>query len=107
MQNSDSLTDHQILSDSIKFYQILLNSIKFHQILSDEERIFKGTAPDQMWEQFAVVAADLLERIQSSMSYNNTPYASSGDEDDNELGKNDLQNANLTNGTLKKWLAEP
>lgn len=57
-----------------------------------------------MWEQFAVVAADLLERIQSSMSYNNTPYASS-DEDDYDRN-NDTINGNVPKGKFRKWLQE-
>lgn len=49
--------------------------------IPDEERLFNGRPPDSTWEQFAIVAADLLERIQSSISYNNSPYASSDDEE--------------------------
>lgn len=57
-----------------------------------------------MWEQFAVVAADLLERIQSSMSYNNTPCDTS-DDDDNE--QNVIGNPAISNQQIKKWLQEP
>ncbi|KAJ6634191.1 Armadillo repeat-containing protein 2, partial [Pseudolycoriella hygida] len=50
----------------------------------DEETIFNGGQPDELWEQFAIVATDLLERIQSTMPY--TSYASS-DEDDIQVAK--------------------
>lgn len=47
----------------------------------DEERLFSGGPPDSTWEQFAIVATDLLERIQSSFSYNNSPYGSADEEE--------------------------
>ncbi|CRL05014.1 CLUMA_CG018042, isoform A [Clunio marinus] len=55
----------------------------------DEERIFEGNLPDPMWEQFAQVATDLLERLQSCMSLNSTPVGSFdyGD-DDVDLARN-------------------
>lgn len=59
-----------------------------------------------MWEQFAVVAADLLERIQSSMSYNNTPHDSS-DEDDINNEPDEISNLNISNQQIKKWLKDP
>lgn len=43
--------------------------------------MFNGETPDELWEQFAVVATDLLERIQSSINYSNSPCASSSEED--------------------------
>lgn len=70
----------------------------------DEERLFGGTAPDPEWEEFAIVAADLLERIQSSMSYNNTPYASSEDDnEDDEFVDSDVLKMSKTG--FKMWLA--
>lgn len=59
-----------------------------------------------MWEQFAVVAADLLERIQSSMSYNNTPRDSS-DEDDIYNEPDEISNLTISNQQIKKWLKDP
>lgn len=70
----------------------------------DEERIFKNAPPDPLWEQFAIVAADLLERIQASMSYNNTPCDTSDDEHENE--RNDVENAHFPSGKFKKWLQD-
>lgn len=72
----------------------------------DEEKLFGSSAPDPEWEEFAVVAADLLERIQSSLSYNNTPYASSEDDadnDDDEFGDSDVLKMSKTG--FKMWLA--
>lgn len=72
---------------------------------SDEEKLFGGTAPDPEWEEFAIVAADLLERIQSSMSYNNTPYASESEDDseDDEIANSDVMKMSKTG--FKMWLA--
>lgn len=73
----------------------------------DEEKLFGGTAPDPEWEEFAVVAADLLERIQSSLSYNNTPNASSdddGDEEDDEFA-NSANVLKMSKMGFKVWLA--
>lgn len=51
--------------------------------ISDDEKIFQGKPPDQMWEQFAQVATDLLENLQSCMSMGSSPIASFDyDEDD-------------------------
>lgn len=72
----------------------------------DEEKLFGSSAPDPEWEEFAVVAADLLERIQSSLSYNNTPYASSEDDadnDDDEFSDSDVLKMSKTG--FKMWLA--
>lgn len=52
----------------------------------DEERIFKDTPVDALWEQFAHVAANLLERIQSCMSMTNSPINSSDDEAELAIG---------------------
>lgn len=79
--------------------------------LVDEERLFGGAAPNPEWEEFAIVAADLLERIQSSLSYNNTPYASSeddandddDDDDNDEFANSDVVKMSKTG--LKMWLA--
>lgn len=78
------------------------NSLKFtnsRQSIPDEERLFNGGPPDSTWEQFAIVAADLLERIQSSLSYNNSPYASS-DEEEIEGRPKEISRENF-----KMWLA--
>lgn len=75
----------------------------------DEEKLFDGHAPDPEWEEFAVVAADLLERIQTSLSYNNSPYASSDDnnddddDDDDEFVNSDVVKMSRTG--FKMWLA--
>lgn len=80
--------------------------------LSDEEKLFAGTTPDPQWEEFARVAADLLERIQSSLSHNNTPYASSSDDggdgdgdgvEDDEYAKSDVMK--MSKMGFKMWLA--
>ena len=55
-----------------------------------------------MWEQFAIVAADLLERIQSSITYSVTPCASSDDEDVPTAGRI----GNLWRGHFKSWLED-
>lgn len=73
----------------------------------DEEKLFDGKSPDPEWEEFAIVAADLLERIQTSFSYNNTPYASSEDDDDDdendEFANSDVMKMSKTG--FKMWLA--
>lgn len=75
----------------------------------DEEKLFAGGVPDAEWEEFAVVAADLLERIQSSLSYNNSPIQSSDDEsnddddDDDEFANSDVMKMSKTG--FKMWLA--
>lgn len=71
-------------------------------ILSDEERIFDGGPPDAVWEQFAVVATDLLERIQSALAYSNSPCASSSEED---VAAGRIGNAWGGTG-FKSWLQE-
>ncbi|XP_055905580.1 armadillo repeat-containing protein 2 [Eupeodes corollae] len=50
----------------------------------DEHRFFKGVSPDSMWEQFALVATDLLERIQSNLGspFQSYELDSGTDEDD-------------------------
>ncbi|XP_055855262.1 armadillo repeat-containing protein 2 [Episyrphus balteatus] len=50
----------------------------------DEHRFFKDTSPDAMWEQFALVATDLLERIQSKIDsqFQSFEFDSGTDEDD-------------------------
>ncbi|XP_062560738.1 armadillo repeat-containing protein 2-like [Armigeres subalbatus] len=52
----------------------------------DEEKLFNGDEPDMLWEEFAPVATDLLERLQSCMSVGNSPCLSSDDEGDIMLG---------------------
>lgn len=64
----------------------------------DEETIFNGEQPDQIWEQqFAIVATDLLERIQTAM-----PYSShvSSDEDDVRITKT----GDYWGGQFRTWL---
>lgn len=54
-----------------------------------------------MWEQFAIVATDLLERIQSSITYfNNLSDTSDEEEPINGKIKNGWQ------GNFKNWLEE-
>lgn len=50
-------------------------------LLVDEEKIFRGNQPDPMWEQFANVATDLLERLQACMSINSSPLGSDFEND--------------------------
>lgn len=74
-------------------------------IIVDEEKIFDGGQPDAEWEEFAIVAADLLERIQSSISYNNSPYASSesgNDDDDDNFAAS--QAIKMSKTGFKVWL---
>lgn len=66
--------------------------------------MFNGGTPDSTWEQFAIVAADLLERIQSSISYNNSPYASSEEEEIEGRQTND--STKMSKDKFKMWLAE-
>lgn len=63
----------------------------------DEETLFNGEQPDQIWEQFAIVATDLLERIQTAMPY--TAYESS-DEDDVQVTKT----GDHWGGQFRTWL---
>lgn len=73
----------------------------------DEEKLFDGNAPPE-WEEFAIVAADLLERIQTSLSYNNSPYASSGNDDDDEDDDDEFTNSDvlkMSKTGFKMWLA--
>lgn len=79
--------------------------------LLDEEKLFAGNTPDPQWEEFARVAADLLERIQSSLSHNNTPYESSSDDGDgnadgdegDEYAKSEV--LKMSKMGFKMWLA--
>jgi hypothetical protein len=52
---------------------------------SDDEKIFQGRPLDQMWEQFAQVATDLLESLQSCMSLESSPIASFDFEEDDGI----------------------
>lgn len=54
----------------------------------DDEKIFQGSQPDPMWEQFAQVATDLLERLQSCMSINSSPLGSFDFDNDDDLAAN-------------------
>lgn len=72
----------------------------------DEEKLFENAQPDADWEAFAIVAADLLERIQSSLSYNNSAYASSADDDDDDDDEIvHSQVINMSKTRFKSWLA--
>lgn len=64
----------------------------------DEETLFNGESPDQLWEQFAIVATDLLERIQTAMPY--SPLAASSDEDDIHVNKT----GDYWGGQFRTWL---
>lgn len=56
----------------------------------DEDMLFgEGAQPDERWEHFAVVAADLLERLQASIGYSMSPCPSSSEEDETELNELD------------------
>lgn len=63
----------------------------------DEETLFNGEQPDQIWEQFAIVATDLLERIQTAMPY--SQYASS-DDDEIQVTKT----GDYWGGQFRTWL---
>lgn len=67
----------------------------------DEEKIFNGQQPDEVWEQFAMVATDLLERIQSCISVTNSPCISSEDEEI-EIG----EVGDAWGEKFKQWLEE-
>lgn len=67
----------------------------------DEEKLFKSTQPDESWEDFATVATDLLERIESSISSNTLLTNESSDDNlaINEIG-------DKWGGNFQKWLKE-
>ncbi|XP_070490786.1 armadillo repeat-containing protein 2 [Chironomus tepperi] len=69
----------------------------------DEERIFQGNPPDQIWEQFAQVATDLLERLQSCMSITNSPINTS--DDDEDLNPSPIKNDSW-GGNYEKWVQD-
>lgn len=75
----------------------------FNFFFLDEDRLFNGEPPDPTWEQFAIVAADLLERIQSSLSYNNSPHDSSDEEIFEDRPMNETK---ISKEKFKMWLAE-
>ena len=64
----------------------------------DEETLFNGEQPDQMWEQFAIVATDLLERIQTAMPF--SPCASSDEDDHLQAPKT----GDFWGGQFRTWL---
>lgn len=66
----------------------------------DEETLFNGDQPDQMWEQFAIVATDLLERIQTAMPY------SQCDEDSDEDDINITRTGDFWGGQFRTWLED-
>lgn len=69
----------------------------------DEEKLFQDAPVDPLWEQFAQVATDLLERLQSCMSITNSPINSSDDEDDLALG---AIREEAWDGKFKKFINE-
>lgn len=59
-----------------------------------------------MWEQFATVATDLLERLQSCMSLNPSPIQSSDDDDDELAPRSVDEKSDSWGGKYKKWIKE-
>jgi armadillo repeat-containing protein 2 len=77
------------LAEYLGNHMLLIFIFNFSHIpdsFSDEERIFQGAAPDPIWEQFAQVATDLLERIQSCMSIGDSPFESFDLDDEENNG---------------------
>ncbi|XP_053686252.1 armadillo repeat-containing protein 2 [Sabethes cyaneus] len=68
----------------------------------DEAKLFNGQEPDMLWEEFAPVATDLLERLQSCMSIGNSPCLSSDDESDMIIG----QAGDSWGECYKQWLKQ-
>lgn len=68
----------------------------------DEEKLFNGEEPDILWEEFAPVATDLLERLQSCMSLGNSPCLSSDDEADTIIKEPD----ETWGKQYKQWLKQ-
>lgn len=75
-------------------------------LIPDEDKLFANCQPNADWEEFAIVAADLLERIQSSLSYNNSAYASSEETVDDDNGDDCLngQAINMSKTRFKMLL---
>lgn len=71
----------------------------------DEEKIFRDTPVDPLWEQFAHVASDLLERLQSCMSITNSPINSS-DEEEEEMALECPIRDDAWGGKYKKFIGE-
>ncbi|XP_055621594.1 armadillo repeat-containing protein 2 isoform X2 [Toxorhynchites rutilus septentrionalis] len=69
----------------------------------DEEKLFNGQEPDRLWEEFAPVATDLMERLQSCLSLGDSPCLSSDeDEADMVIG----QPGDLWGDRYKQWLQQ-
>ncbi|XP_055597073.1 armadillo repeat-containing protein 2 isoform X2 [Uranotaenia lowii] len=68
----------------------------------DEEKLFNGEEPDMFWEEFAPVATDLLERLQSCMSLGNSPCVSSDEDDEMIIG----QAGNSWGEHYSRWLKQ-
>ncbi|XP_058461256.1 armadillo repeat-containing protein 2 [Malaya genurostris] len=68
----------------------------------DEEKLFQTEDPDALWEEFAPVATDLLERLQSCMSIGNSPCLSSDDDSDLIIG----QAGDAWGEHYKQWLQQ-
>lgn len=74
----------------------------------DEDALFgAGGQPDERWEtDFAMVAADLLERIQASMEFSLSPCVSSSDEDDEKANREEEEADDLLCGPDGGRMAE-
>lgn len=68
----------------------------------DEEKLFNGEEPDMLWEEFAPVATDLLERLQSCLSVGNSPCLSSDEEADTIFREPDETWGNQ----YKQWMSQ-
>ncbi|XP_058831103.1 armadillo repeat-containing protein 2 [Topomyia yanbarensis] len=68
----------------------------------DEDKLFNEEDPDVLWEEFAPVATDLLERLQSCMSIGNSPCLSSDDDSEMTIG----QAGNTWGEHYQQWLKQ-
>lgn len=86
---------------SLKYFRKLI----FLNYFLDEENIFRDSPVDPMWEQFAHVASDLLERLQSCMSITNSPIISSDEEEELTLER-PIKEDDAWGGKFKKFISE-
>lgn len=84
--------------------KLIIFFISFLILNIDEDKIFKGEPPDELWEQFAIVATDLLERIQSSISITNSPCISTDEEDVDDMPIGEI--GDTWGDQFKRWLQE-
>jgi len=75
-------------------------------LLQDEDKIFQGNPPDPMWEQFAQVATDLLENIQSCLSIHGSPVGSEGSDDEELVAAANDKKTDSWGGKYNKWVRE-